>query len=166
MPMLHPLAQVPAWQVIPAPQVLPSATVGCWQVPAPSQASVVQGLPSSGQDEPAALLVQEVALLAGSHFWQGLAGLAAWAAWLVPPMRQPPQPALPLQLGSAQSVLPSQSSSTPSPQAVSEAAQLSQAPCSQRLPSGQVASTQRASTHLPAQQTSPVAQDLPGQPGS
>src|ERR1019366_9454769 len=36
----------------PAPQLVPLTTAGCWQLPEPSQGSLVQGLPSSGPEAP------------------------------------------------------------------------------------------------------------------
>src|SRR6185437_7517582 len=47
--------QVPAWQNIPEPQSVPSATAGWAQVPLPSHASAVHGLPSSVQLAPDAV---------------------------------------------------------------------------------------------------------------
>jgi hypothetical protein len=50
--MKHPAPQLPDIHTSPLPQLVPSPIVGCLQVPAPSQLSVVHGLPSSGQLTP------------------------------------------------------------------------------------------------------------------
>ncbi|MGC4114728.1 MAG: hypothetical protein QM765_08990 [Myxococcales bacterium] len=75
--MRHPASQVPASQYWPEPQALSSAAAACSQLPAPSQASPVQGLPSSAQAPPAPTWDQAVALAAGSQRWQALAGLGS-----------------------------------------------------------------------------------------
>ncbi|MGC4114726.1 MAG: hypothetical protein QM765_08980 [Myxococcales bacterium] len=79
-PMVQPLPHRPPAQVRLPPQAVPSATAGCLQAPAPSHSSAVQRLPSSAQAAPEATLDQAVALWAGAHLSQGLAGLRAPSA--------------------------------------------------------------------------------------
>jgi len=54
-PMTQPGPQLPVAQTRPLPHDVPSGSVAWAHVPAPSQASVEQGLPSSGQAAPLAL---------------------------------------------------------------------------------------------------------------
>jgi hypothetical protein len=44
--------QLPPLHTSPVPHDVPSEAFGCVQLPEPSQVSVVQGLPSSVQEEP------------------------------------------------------------------------------------------------------------------
>ena len=57
---------------------MPSETAGWTQLPAESQVSAVQALPSSAQGWPVAASVYVVALRVGSQISQSLAGL--WSA--------------------------------------------------------------------------------------
>src|SRR6185436_5682473 len=54
-PMKQPEGHIPLWHTLPLPQSVPSLRGACAQVPALSQASLVQGLPSSGQLKPAGM---------------------------------------------------------------------------------------------------------------
>src|SRR5262245_50116467 len=54
-PMKQPALHIPLWHTSPLPQPVPSLRGACAQLPALSQASLVQGLPSSGQFKPAAM---------------------------------------------------------------------------------------------------------------
>src|SRR5580704_5996214 len=50
--MSHPGPHEPAWQMSPAPQLVPSGNEGCVHEPVASHTSEVQGLPSSGHAVP------------------------------------------------------------------------------------------------------------------
>src|SRR5690348_5338028 len=54
-PMKQPALHIALWHTLPAPQLDPSLRTEWAQVPVLSQASLVQGSPSSGQFEPAGM---------------------------------------------------------------------------------------------------------------